>query len=361
MNHLPGPSKAEEEYGQLTSWVDLFTRDTVAFMGIIGNVMIILVRMQRHMRNTFNKLLVALAFFDTLTLLVSPLVSCMKMWKNVFRVAFPYIIWPLGHFSITSSVLMTVVIAYERFIAVRHPLNYKKGQGYRVTRYVSCVTATSIIFSATKFFEYTPDDCNGIRFTKLYTNDIYLVYNIVIYKLLLTTFIPSLILLYLYAKIYHDIKASHTMQAACSIRSRNGRENSIKGDINRDGSEAVRRKEGKQARIFAGVVITFFACNVPDVFVKIVHIVKYIQSPSEPPLWFLVALKIRDFCIILNSAINIVIYTCLSKQFRKEFRATIHKCIRCSSGPTNANNSVRKNSMSLKENSVRRTRRQTSL
>ena len=357
----PGQSKAEEEYELLTSWVDLFTRDTIAVLGIFGNIIIIMICVQRHMRNTFNKLLVALAFFDILTLTVSLVVSCMKTSKNIFRIAFPYIIWPLVHFAANASVLMTIVIAYERFIAVRHPLTYKKGRRYRVLRYVSFVIIIAFIFNVTKFFEYEPDDCNGIKFTNLYTNNVYLVYNIVIYRLLITTIVPSLVLIYLYSKIYYGIKESHQMQATCSQRS-----GSVVSAF--ETNEAVKRKESKQAGIFAGVVITFLICNVPDVFVKIVHITKYIQPTTDTSLWFLIALKIRDFCIMFNSAINILIYTCISDQFRKEFKRAFQKSYRgifpftpilsnASAAPT----ILCDNCISLRENDILQNQEQTSL
>ena len=55
------------EYSELASWIDFLTRDVIAILGIFGNVIIIIVRLQMRLRNTFNRLLVALAFFDIFT------------------------------------------------------------------------------------------------------------------------------------------------------------------------------------------------------------------------------------------------------------------------------------------------------
>ena len=49
---------------------------------------------------------------------------------KVFMIAYPYILWPMRCFAITSSTFMTVVIAYERFMAVRYPLKYKNNTGW---------------------------------------------------------------------------------------------------------------------------------------------------------------------------------------------------------------------------------------
>ena len=52
------------------------------------------------------------------------------------------------------------------------------------------------------------------------------------------------------------------------------------------------------------------------------------QGVKEPPLWLLITVKVRDFCFILNSAVNIVIYTSLSEEFRGELRSAFNKFFR---------------------------------
>ena len=237
---------------------------------------------------------------------------------------------------------MTLVIAYERFMAVCHPLKFNKGQKHRVIRYVSFVTIISIIVNVTKLFEYAPDDCDGIRFTELYINQFYIVYNIIIYQLCMRVLVMVL-LIYLYAKIYLDIKASHAAHSTISFR----------GAIPRS-RETTSKREGKQARMFAGVVITSLICYIPHVFVTAVHITKLTESEAEPPLWFLIAVKVRDFFVILNAAVNIVIYTCLSKQFREEVRRAF---CRHTSVPPNTPNA---NSVFLRDRTVIPTQRQIS-
>ena len=73
------------------------------------------------------------------------------------------------------------------------------------------------------------------------------------------------------------------------------------------------------------MVITFLICNIPDAFVKIWYIMKTVKSTAEPPQWFLLVVTIRNFILVLNSAINSLIYTCLSKKFRNEIRRALWK------------------------------------
>ena len=50
-------------------WIGLFTRDVIALLGIIGNIMILVILRQKDIRNTFNKLRVSLALSDTIMLI----------------------------------------------------------------------------------------------------------------------------------------------------------------------------------------------------------------------------------------------------------------------------------------------------
>ena len=319
-------SSVKLEYEEWSSWIDLFTRDTIAVLGIFGNAIIIMIRMQMHLRNTFNKLLVALAFFDTFTLIMFLAVTIFKT-SRMFHIMFPYFIWPFGNIAVRGSIFMTVVIAYERFMAVRHPLSFNIGQRFRTARYVFLVIIFDIIVNLPKFFEFEPDGCYGIRFTEMYKNKIYSTYNIALYALL--PIINMAVLVYLYVKIYQDIKESHLAPE------RQTSQDCLGSAISR---ESMRKKESKQAGIFAGVVVTFIICRIPDMFLTIVQIVKS-NSATEPPMWFLIAFKIRDICFILNSALNVVIYTCVSKQFRRDLRVAFLRLIFCANKiSTNSSN-----------------------
>ena len=61
---------------EFDSWIPL-VKDVVSVLGIVGNIIFSVVRMQSHLRNGFNKLLVALAVYDTLTLAMGIMFSTM--------------------------------------------------------------------------------------------------------------------------------------------------------------------------------------------------------------------------------------------------------------------------------------------
>ena len=106
-------------------------------------------------------------------------------------------------------------------------------------KYISAVTVLAMVFTASKFLEYEPDNCTVIKVTELYKNNVYIIYNAVIYKFMVTGLIPGIVLVFLYVKIYQAIKASHLMQRRCSV-------------ADSEASETMRRMENKQAGVFAG-------------------------------------------------------------------------------------------------------------
>ena len=60
--------KALEHYELTPCWWVSLMKDVFSVLGLIGNLVLSRVRMQSHLRNVFNKLLVALAVFDSFTL-----------------------------------------------------------------------------------------------------------------------------------------------------------------------------------------------------------------------------------------------------------------------------------------------------
>ena len=76
------PPRSLEDY-ELAGWVCL-VKDVVSVLGIVGNIILIAVRMQSHLRNTFNKLLVTLAIFDSLALVLGLMYSTMRSDKGTF-------------------------------------------------------------------------------------------------------------------------------------------------------------------------------------------------------------------------------------------------------------------------------------
>lgn len=49
-----------------------------------------------------------------------------KLVSDLHIYLFPYFLYPLHMVAMTGSILMTVAIALERFVAVHYPINYSQ-------------------------------------------------------------------------------------------------------------------------------------------------------------------------------------------------------------------------------------------
>ena len=77
------------------------------------------------MRNSFNMLLLSLIGFDSWYLAGSILENFRRnfeMYTDVHSMLFPQFLYPFQSIAMTGSILMTVAIALERYIAVHYPI-----------------------------------------------------------------------------------------------------------------------------------------------------------------------------------------------------------------------------------------------
>ena len=77
-------------------------------------------------------------------------------------VLFVYFLYPLHNIVLCLSILMTVVLAMERFRSISDPIDYHAiivggRQWQRVFRYVAPVIVLSVAFNVPKFFELQVD------------------------------------------------------------------------------------------------------------------------------------------------------------------------------------------------------------
>lgn len=110
-------------------WVEGVAQTSIATLGIFGNLISCLILTRKHMRNSFNLLLVTLAAYDTWYLFGAILESFRKSFNlasDLHILMFPYFLYPLHQTSMTGSIFMTVAIAFERYSAVHFPINYSQ-------------------------------------------------------------------------------------------------------------------------------------------------------------------------------------------------------------------------------------------
>lgn len=98
-------------------------------------------------------------------------------------------------------------------------------------------------------------------------------------------------------------------------------------------NDARRRVESNLAAIMMGYVLVFLICNFPrlmlniDELARIRNVMWCAESGQRQfPLWTHYVMYVSHLLLVINSSINIIIYSCLSSKFRQEGRALILRC-----------------------------------
>ena len=222
-----------------------------------------------------------------------------------------------------ACTILTIVRSQAYFLTTPSAFDVcsRSNSNRRVWAYVAVVSGISSVLSVTKFFEYT-----RYKPTDMYENRAYQIYNFFIRGLFILGIIPFVTLIGLYAMIYRDIRRHEKeMGGLC-------------------GGKAKALEEGKKERrlavIFAGFVLTFLICHTPRLLFDSYLLINgkwFLECLAEVgntlpyPIWLKPFEPVKDLFITLNSATNIVVYTCMSEQFRKECRKLIKRIPCCTS------------------------------
>merc|ERR1712079_189878 len=142
-------------YHRAKFWIEGVILIIVGILGLLGNVLtLVVLSSKRSKRTTFNQLLIVLSICDSLLIvffiLVSTSTTVMSSEPHWFIYIFPYLLWPLGNISITSTVLMVVAVSTERYLAICRPLQYKPSPIF----YIILVFLTSIGVNFGRFLEF---------------------------------------------------------------------------------------------------------------------------------------------------------------------------------------------------------------
>lgn len=106
----------------------------VGIIGVISNLLAIPILCGKGMRSVFNKLLICLLILHTIYIFCSILYETFwSEWEKddqqnaftlLFIILFSYVLHPLKQFMLFSSIFITILMARQRYLAIRHPVEY---------------------------------------------------------------------------------------------------------------------------------------------------------------------------------------------------------------------------------------------
>ncbi|TRY78311.1 hypothetical protein TCAL_05014 [Tigriopus californicus] len=348
-----------------TFWVEGVLIVVVGLFGLFGNTLSINILWGKDMRNAFNCLLIVLAAVDSFLIVLAmfdySFVRAFGLTFDLYTYMFPYFLYPATNVVLCMSIFMVVAIAFERFLAVCRPYEYRamsttQSVTKRVLKLSGPVFVIAFLINIPKFFETKlketmNNDTQTLQVsyvvTRLRKNPIYINYYVNWFRLLGTGVLPMLALIYLNINIYLKIVETRKTREVQRQTMGGPRRTSIGGssagynpthgpDENsnsepnmRRKQEAVSKREIKMASILLTIVFVFFGCHLPRVLLNLheFFMATQIEDCGDmfcPPAWFLCSISVNHFLLVVNSSVNILVYCSQGEKFRQGLTEKLH-------------------------------------
>lgn len=120
----------KETIGNISFWLQGIFKFIIGIIGVISNLAAIPTLCHQSMKSIFNKLLISLLVLHTIYLLA--VIFTQMMWpdwenhpKDWFIVLFIFVLKPLQPLMLYSTTFITILLARQRYLAIRHPIEYR--------------------------------------------------------------------------------------------------------------------------------------------------------------------------------------------------------------------------------------------
>ena len=123
-----------EQIQTVSYWMEGFCQFLLGGIGIVSNLIAIPILCNKRLNNIFSKLLICLLILHTVY--ISCVLLTEMMWpawdknpqgisESWFIFIFSYVLHPLRRLMRYSSTFFTTLMARQRFLAIRHPIEYR--------------------------------------------------------------------------------------------------------------------------------------------------------------------------------------------------------------------------------------------
>ena len=296
------------------------TAAAIGIVGIAGNVMAFIGFQKQSTKTSTSLLFQALAIADSLVLITACPYKALIAYENYNIVRrpdsyvsslYPYAIWigyPLAEMAILASINVTLLLALTRLIAVCFPLHARRLCTIaRVRWYLAFTITFAILYNIPHIVanEVNTDEY-GSHFDTRQNHEYYFHPFVEICRPVVYCAIPLLLLTLITTALIIKL---------------------ISLDKRRAQMTRAQRQSNNTTRVLIAVLVVFFLCSLP--FPLAILLRQY----SSSLFWtFTYVMESTSFFYILNSSVNFLIYTTLSKQYR---RVILQSC--CSYPPSNNN------------------------
>ena len=156
-----------EQIQAFSYWIEGISQFMIGSIGIVSNLLAIPILCSFRIKSIFNNLLICLLILHTVYLICVVLTEIiLQVWvndpqtisKTWILVSFSYVLRPLKHIMQYSSTFLTTLMARQRFLAIRHPIEYRNSTltlnlWTSVIRSLVLVLIIAALFSCPLYFE----------------------------------------------------------------------------------------------------------------------------------------------------------------------------------------------------------------
>ncbi|KAK3086740.1 hypothetical protein FSP39_022705 [Pinctada imbricata] len=312
--------EANEESVTFQFYVWGIIANVIAAYGIAGNIMSIIVLRHRMMRNSTSYYLISLAVYDIGVLLsmslflAIPTIYLEKGHLADYYYAYMHMhpfCYPLALLAQTGTIYTTVGFTSERYIAVCHPLKApNRCTKSRTKRVIILILIFSVVYNIPRFFEFktvfnwdeqTNSSLPGIGLTELGKNNRFkLVYFIYMSPLVMFV-LPFLIIFVLNIQLMRAVNLAKKTRTRLSTSA---------------------SKEANLTIMLIAVIIVFLICQLPSIADNILWVI-FDSADLNCSLSYIRFTSITNLMVVINSAVNFVLYCAFGKRFRRVFVKTI--------------------------------------
>lgn len=292
------------------------TANFVSCFGIIGNILSIIVLSHRQMRNSTSYYLISLAVYDMILLLFMSLFlalptfyleqDVLEGYYFAYRYMHPFV-YPVALIAQTGTVYTTLAFTVERYIAVCKPLHAANTCTMsRTKRVIFVIFLASVSYNIPRFLEYrTTNEWSDyynrtvptIEYTTIGSNkmfqEIYFIYAYLCIMFLL----PFSVLTVLNILLIRAVRKARATRNCMS---------------------STNPKDTNLTVMLIVVINVFLGCQLPALIDNIVFAMFQHEQLQCSVHWVRFT-TISNLLVVLNSAINFILYCLLSKRFRRIF------------------------------------------
>ena len=291
-------------------WYTVIT-GTLCLLGLTGNTLSIVILQRDKGNEVANLLLQALAFADN-SLLFSSIVLLSVLWgsllyfnaTNIFKMILPYFlkyIQPIGNMTKAFAIWMTVLLAVNRYIVIKRPLDaHRICTLWKARLQILSVLIFSIVCNLPRFFRIRIVEkvsANSSFMTFEETNIgkgslFHIIYTNVLYTLLVHT-LPLILLVFMNVNLILELRKMKEQRNLMNVSSQ--------------------PSDANITLVMCIIIVIFIVCHTPD------RILQGINSFYKDDWWehacYLFA--VCNLLIVINSSSNFLVYYFVRKRFRR--------------------------------------------